>query len=152
MKDFRGYLLLVVLIIGIGFLLCSLCSLSFHIQEWNTVSHILKWLFIFLVLLSFILYISVAHTRNQSEEDRIRGTVRKEFKSSVKYAVRNNADMIGNPLFGGLIIQHAIGSCYQKLQNNSSLSYKRYDYNYITNYNRILEEECKRALNKYLKL
>lgn len=35
-----------VIIAIVGYLLCSLFSLSFDYSEWNTFSHVVKWIFI----------------------------------------------------------------------------------------------------------
>lgn len=43
-QQFIGGILCVLAISGIGYLACSLFSLSFNINEWNTFSIVIKWI------------------------------------------------------------------------------------------------------------
>lgn len=44
MQHFFGGILWVVLVTVVGYLLCSLFSLSFNIDEWNGFSNGVKWI------------------------------------------------------------------------------------------------------------
>ena len=41
-----GGLLLILVISGVGYLICSFFSFSFDVEEWNTVSNVIKWMII----------------------------------------------------------------------------------------------------------
>ena len=82
----------------------------------------------------------------KSKEEEFRYHVRASYDASVQKVVNENADMIQVPMFGGMMVQAAIASVYQSLKNDPKLSL-------ITSFEplEIIEEECKRALDKYLK-
>lgn len=46
-------ILFIVIVLGVGYLLCSLISLSFNYNEWNTVSHVVKWIAIVIAGFAF---------------------------------------------------------------------------------------------------
>ena len=68
MKKFIGLILVFVEILGVGYLVCSLCSWSFKINEWNTVSHVIKWIFIALVICNVIYIIIRLAKRDEIAE------------------------------------------------------------------------------------
>lgn len=80
----------------------------------------------------------------------VESTLRKKIASSFDTSVRNAIkDSGGNdPLFGGLMVKVAIGSLYQALKNSNEMealcSINGLDYQSI------LEDECNKALQKYL--
>lgn len=43
-KNVFGGILLIVVITVVGYLLCSLFSLSFDMDEWNGFSNVVKWI------------------------------------------------------------------------------------------------------------
>ncbi len=84
----------------------------------------------------------------KSKEEKFRTLVRDCFDESVKNVIKEHRDTIKNPLFGGMMVQAAIGSVYQSLKNDPKLSL----FANMSNFNpyEIIEEECQRALEKYL--
>lgn len=51
----------------------------------------------------------------QSNEEKLRSKIRTSFDECVERTVRENGDIIKEPMFGGMMIQAAIGSLYQSL-------------------------------------
>lgn len=82
----------------------------------------------------------------ETKESKLRKQIRKSFNDSVKNACRK-AD-IKDPLFRDLMIRSAIANLYDALKKESTLyviaSAQGLDFD------EILEDECKRAMNKYL--
>ena len=83
---------------------------------------------------------------NQSNEESLRQKIRDGFDDSVKDALRETG--LNDPLFGGLIVESAIGSFYQSMKDEPIL--KLISDKLGLDYDSLLEEELKRALNKYL--
>ena len=84
----------------------------------------------------------------RSKEQKYRSLVRAVFDEQVKNTIRENRDLVMNPLFGGMVIQAAIGSAYQTLMNEPKLVLFALQSNF--NPYAVIEEECRRALNNYL--
>lgn len=84
----------------------------------------------------------------KSKEERFRIHVRACFDESVKNVIKEKGDTVKHPLFGGMMIQTAIGSIYQTMKDDPTL----YTFSLKTDFDpyQILEEEYKRAMNKYL--
>lgn len=84
----------------------------------------------------------------KSKEEKFRDHVRACFDESVENVVKEHGDMVKDPMFGGMMVQSAIASVYQTLKNDPKLSL----FANISDFNplEIIEEECKRALDKYL--
>lgn len=84
----------------------------------------------------------------KSKEEKFRTHVRDCFDESVKDVIKEHRDTIKDPFFGGMMVQAAIGSVYQSLKNDPKLSL----FANMSNFNpyEIIEEECQRALKKYL--
>lgn len=84
----------------------------------------------------------------RSEEEKFRHHVRACFDESVNNAIKRDKDLIKEPLFGGMMVQAAIGSMYQTLKNDPRLIL----YANKANFNPVdvIEEECQRALDRYL--
>ena len=84
----------------------------------------------------------------KSKEEKFRSHVRACFDESVKDVLKNKGDAVKDPLFGGMMIQTAIGSVYQTMINDHKLHLFALKSNFDPI--KIVEEECQRALNKYL--
>lgn len=84
----------------------------------------------------------------KTKEEKFRLHVRNLFDESVQNVINEHGDMIKDPMFGGMMVQAAIGSVYQTLKNDPKLSLfaKTSDFDPLE----IIEEECKRAMGKYL--
>lgn len=84
----------------------------------------------------------------KSKKEKFRTHVRACFDESVKDVIIEHGDTINDPMIGGMMVQAAIGSIYQTLKNDPKLSI----FANMSNFNpyEIIEEECQRALNKYL--
>lgn len=86
--------------------------------------------------------------KEKSKEDKFREQIRSGFDESVKNAVNGNRDLINDPLFGGMLVQGAIGNYYQSMKSDSMLWLLANQIG--LDYDKILEDECNRALKKYL--
>lgn len=84
----------------------------------------------------------------KSKEEKFRSHVRACFDESVKNVIKEKGDAVKNSLFGGMMIQAAIGSVYQTMINDPKLHL--FALNSDFNPQKIVEEECNRALSKYL--
>ena len=84
----------------------------------------------------------------KSKEEKFRSHVRACFDESVKNVCKEKGDAIKDPLFGGMMIQTAIGSVYQKMINDPKLHLFALKSSFDPI--KIVEEECNRALSKYL--
>lgn len=84
--------------------------------------------------------------RKPSVETTIRSKIASSFDDAVRDAIRDLGSK--DPLFGGLMVQAAIGHLYQALKNSSELE-TLCDLKGL-NYQSILEDECNKALKKYL--
>lgn len=91
--------------------------------------------------------------KNDSTEMKIRRKLASAFDDAVNDVVTSSESkgLIDNPMFGGLLVQGAIGNLYQSLKNGDeasmlSLMCSREGLDYHT----ILDEECNKALDKYL--
>lgn len=84
----------------------------------------------------------------KSKEEKFRSHVRACFDESVNDVIKKNGDTVKNPLFGGMMIQAAIGSVYQTMINDPKLHLFAIKSNFDPI--KIVEEECNRALSKYL--
>lgn len=84
----------------------------------------------------------------KSKKAKFRDHVRACFDESVRNAIKENKDLIKDPIFGGMMVQAAIGSVYQTLKNDPKL----FLFASISDFNplEVIEEECKRALDRYL--
>ena len=51
-NSLSGGILWLITIPVVGYLLCSLFSWDFHVSEWNTFSNIVKWILIFLEVIT----------------------------------------------------------------------------------------------------
>lgn len=82
----------------------------------------------------------------QSDADKIRQKIHEGFEDAVKSAVKHSGN--NDPMFLGLMVQAAIGSFYQSMKGNATMivlcDAKGIDYESI------LEDECKKTLDKYL--
>jgi len=80
----------------------------------------------------------------------VESTLRKKIASSFDTSVRDAIKDLGSndPLFRGLMVKAAIGNLYQALKNSNEMealcSINGLDYQSI------LEDECNKALQKYL--
>ena len=84
--------------------------------------------------------------KKKKPEDAFRDSVRKGFDDSVKEVIPS---LMNNPMTDGLMVEAAIANFYQAMKNSAEiqiigLSAK----DWIPE--EILEEECNRALKKYL--
>ncbi len=84
----------------------------------------------------------------KSKKEKFRSHVRACFDESVQDVVKREGAALKDPFFGGMMVQAAIASMYQTLKNDPKLvlfagssDFDPYE---------IIEEECRRALNKYL--
>ena len=84
----------------------------------------------------------------KSEEEKFRSKVRACFDESVDKLFKEKGDAVKNPLFGGLLIKTAIGAVYQSMINDPGLHLLALKLNFDPI--KIVEEECNRALSKYL--
>ena len=84
----------------------------------------------------------------KSKEKKFRSHVRACFDESVKNVIKEKGDAVKDPLFGGMMIQAAISSVYQTMINDPKLHLLAIKSNFDPL--QIVEEECKRALDKYL--
>ena len=66
----------------------------------------------------------------------------------LRMSLKIKGDAVKDPLFGGMMIQTAIGSVYQTMINDHKLHLFALKSNFDPI--KIVEEECQRALNKYL--
>jgi hypothetical protein len=85
----------------------------------------------------------------KSDEEKLRSKIRSLFDDCVKKEIKENRDMIKDPLFGGIMIQTAIESLYTSLRDAPAFLLAELNGGYQR---KILEEEYERALKKYLKL
>ncbi|MCR4798984.1 MAG: hypothetical protein K5860_00575 [Bacteroidales bacterium] len=85
----------------------------------------------------------------KSKEDKFRERIRKEFDNTIKEIEQKNKDMINDPMFGGLLVEGAIGTLYQSLKEDSMLWLLAEQLG--LDYDKIIEEECRIAIKKYLK-
>lgn len=83
----------------------------------------------------------------KSDEDKVRSKIRKGFNGCVKTAVKSAGT--NNDLMLGVIVNATIADFYKFMKDNPSLSVLCNKLG--LDFNAILEEECQRALNKYLK-
>ena len=84
----------------------------------------------------------------KSKEEQFRSHIRDCFEESVKNTIKEKGDLLKEPMFGGLMIQAAIGPMYQTLKNDPKLGILSVKYDFDPY--EIIEEECKRTMNKYL--
>ncbi len=87
---------------------------------------------------------------NFGRKPSVETTIRKKLESSFDESVRDAIRELGSndPLFGGLMVQAAIGHLYQALKSSRELE-SVCDLNGL-DYQSILEDECNKALKKYL--
>lgn len=83
--------------------------------------------------------------KKKSPEEVFRKKVRKAFESSVKDA---KSQLMGDPMFDGMIVQAAIGTMRQSLLNVPELQILGLTQSWSPEM--IIDEECKRVLAKYL--
>lgn len=87
---------------------------------------------------------------NFEKKTSVESTLRKKIASSFDTSVRDAIKDLGSndPLLGGLMVEVAIGNLYQALKNSNEMealcSINGLDYQSI------LEDECNKALQKYL--
>jgi hypothetical protein len=87
---------------------------------------------------------------NFRKKTSVESTLRKKIASSFDTSVRDAIKDLGSndPLFRGLMVKAAIGNLYQALKNSNEMealcSINGLDYQSI------LEDECNKALQKYL--
>lgn len=84
----------------------------------------------------------------KSKKEKFRDKVRSCFDESVKKVIRKYGNIKKDPLFGGMMVQAAIGSVYQTLKSDPKL----YLLGIMSDFDplEIIDEERERALNKYL--
>lgn len=85
----------------------------------------------------------------KSDDEKFRLKIRTGFDECVKDVLKDNRDMLNDPLFGGLMVETAIASFYQSIKGDSTLWL-------IANqtgidFDQIVDEERDRAIRKYLK-
>lgn len=83
--------------------------------------------------------------KKKSTQDVFRSKVRDVFEESVKNAKKQSS---GNMLFDDMIIQAAIGNAREALLAQPELQLLGLSQNWIPE--AIIDEECKRVMNKYL--
>lgn len=83
----------------------------------------------------------------KSDEDKVRSKIRKGFDGCVRTAV--NSAGTNDSFMLGIMVQAAIADFYKSMKDNPTLWLLCNKLG--LDYNTILEEECRRALNKYLK-
>ena len=79
-------------------------------------------------------------------EAKLRQKIRQGFDDCVAEVVQQSGTE--DTFFLGLIVQSAIANYYQSLKNDNSL--KQLCQRSNIDYNSLLDEECRNALNKYL--
>ena len=84
--------------------------------------------------------------RKKSTEEVFREKVRDAFEESVRDAKKH---LNGNMLFDGMILQASIGTMRQSLLDSPELQILGLSQNWSPEI--IIDEECKRVMNKYLK-
>ena len=85
--------------------------------------------------------------QKKTPEQAIRERLKDSFDDNVKFVFKENG-ISGDPMLDGLRVQAAIAAVYQNLKGNPELSLlcsvKGMDYD------KILDEECTKALGRYL--
>ena len=84
----------------------------------------------------------------KSKEEKFRSHDRACFDESVKNEIKEKGYAVKDPLFGGMMVQAAIGSVCQKIDQDHKLHL--FALKSDINPQKIVEEECNRALSKYL--
>lgn len=82
----------------------------------------------------------------KSDSDKIRQKIHEGFEDVVKNTVKHSK--INDPVLLGLMVQAAIGSFYQGMKGDATMLALCYAKG--IDYASILEDECKKTLNKYL--
>ena len=86
---------------------------------------------------------------NHPNEQSLREQIREGFDNCVCHAVKDHVETQEDPIFCGMLVQGAIGAYYQSLKEEETLSTLASIIG--VDYDKMIEEECLRALNKYLK-
>lgn len=83
-----------------------------------------------------------------SNEGKVRQMIRNGFEDYVRKYANDNADILSDPMVGGIMLQGAVGSYYQSLKKEQNLHVLASKMG--IDIDAILDEECQRVLNKYL--
>ena len=83
-------------------------------------------------------------------EQQLREKINKSFEDEIDHLINKDKSMMQDPLFGPLLLQSGITNLSKELKKSSELDVIC-SLNGI-NYQKLVDEECNKILNKYLEL